>query len=160
MNDHLSDPSRVEAWGDVAMPAEAQQRQDQLDDITAAAVDGGQPLPPASALAGDPPRGAASRSQAERGRKQTDDPTPAHLDYSQPAPGPGGEAMLDGTSPAPRGYSGGAMGKFVAGLSPTFAEAARGNPPPGGPWLYTKAELLATFGPTGEVENTSSTKPA
>src|SRR5258708_4041676 len=51
-----------------------------------------------------------------------------------------------GLSPAARGFRGGEMGKYVAGLSPSFPEAGMGLPPPGGNRLYTLAELVATFG--------------
>jgi hypothetical protein len=67
--------------------------------------------------------------------------------YPRARLGPGNEAMAGGTSPAPRGLTGGAMGKFIAGLSPSFVEAAKGEPPPGGQELYSPAEVAATFPP-------------
>ncbi|HEX9413007.1 MAG TPA: hypothetical protein VF916_05845 [Ktedonobacterales bacterium] len=73
-------------------------------------------------------------------------PPQSGIGYPRAALGPGNEAMEGGLSPAPRGFTGGAMGKYVAGLSPSFPEAAMGLPPPGGNRLYTLAELVATFG--------------
>jgi hypothetical protein len=70
----------------------------------------------------------------------------AGIHYARARLGPGNEAMAGGASPAPRGLTGGAMGKFIAGLSPSFAAAAMGEPAPGGPALYTPAEASATFG--------------
>jgi hypothetical protein len=64
--------------------------------------------------------------------------------------GPGNEAMEGGASPAPRSYTGGAMGRVVAGLSPDFKSAAEGTPPPGGPEIYTEAEAATTFGPAAD----------
>jgi hypothetical protein len=54
--------------------------------------------------------------------------------------GPGNEAMAGGASPAPRSYIGGAMGKVNARLSPTFADAALGDPPPWEAPLRSAAE--------------------
>jgi hypothetical protein len=64
--------------------------------------------------------------------------------------GPGNEAMEGGASPAPRGYTGGAMGRVVAGLSPNFGSAAEDIPPPGGKAIYTEAEAATTFGPKAD----------
>jgi hypothetical protein len=72
-------------------------------------------------------------------------PPRAGIQYPRARLGPGNEAMAGGASPAPRGLTGGAMGKFIAGLSPSFAEAAMGEPAPGGRALYTPAEAAATF---------------
>jgi hypothetical protein len=69
----------------------------------------------------------------------------AGIHYNRAPLGPGNEAMAGGASPAPRGLTGGAMGKFIAGLSASFAEAAMGVPAPGGPALYTPAEAATTF---------------
>ncbi|HEY7985204.1 MAG TPA: hypothetical protein VID73_13590 [Ktedonobacterales bacterium] len=69
----------------------------------------------------------------------------AGIHYARARLGPGNEAMAGGASPAPRGLTGGAMGKFIAGLSPSFAEAAMGVPAPGGLALYTPAEGAVTF---------------
>ena len=46
-----------------------------------------------------------------------------------PLEGPGNETMREGLSSAPRGYTGGAMGRTVAGLSRSFQDAASGAPP-------------------------------
>jgi hypothetical protein len=145
MHEHPTERNSLEAWGDVAMPAAAQQRQEQLDDIAAQSADGGQgtagkPAPGGSA--GGSPSPANDERTGGRGAERR----AAKLDYTPIIAGPGGEAMRDGSSPAPRGFTGGAMGKFVAGLSPSFAAAASGNPPPGGAPLYTRAEDAATFG--------------
>jgi hypothetical protein len=69
----------------------------------------------------------------------------AGIRYSRARLGPGNEAMAGGASPAPRGLTGGAMGKYAAGLSPSFAAAAMGEPAPGGLTFYTPAEAATTF---------------
>ncbi len=69
----------------------------------------------------------------------------AGIHYPRARLGPGNETMAGGASPAPRGLTGGAMGKFIAGLSPSFTEAAMGEAAPGGRELYTAAEAATTF---------------
>lgn len=141
MQEQPIERNSLEAWGDVAMPAAAQQRQAQVEGIAAQRADGGQG-PAATRALSDPAGGPPSQGDYERAGSRG----APKLDYAPLTAGPGGEAMRDGSSPAPRGFTGGAMGKFVAGLSPSFAAAASGNPPPGGPSLYSRAEDAATFG--------------
>lgn len=158
MHDHTTDPSNPEAWGDIAMPAEAQQRQAQLDDIASQGAVAGQ-LPAATPSSRAATDGSPSRAYNGATASGGHDRSAPQLDYSPPSAGPGGEAMRDGTSPAPRGFTGGAMGKFVAGLSPSFAAAASGTPPPGGPSLYTGAEASTTFGSAHSAAPATPTEP-
>jgi hypothetical protein len=79
--------------------------------------------------------------------------------YPRAPLGPGNEAMAGGASPAPRGLTGGAMGKYIAGLSPSFADAAMGLPEPGGRELYSRAEAATTFGPTPSGTQEATPQP-
>lgn len=79
--------------------------------------------------------------------EQTSDPAPPEVwgdvstsGYATLPLGPGNEAMAGGASPAPRSYIGGAMGKVNARLSPSFADAAIGDPPPWEAPLHSATE--------------------
>lgn len=140
MSEQTTDPGRDAAWGDVMMPE--------------AALPGGSTPgtpPPADQDANRPAPvdvWAAARADTDAYAFGATTSTPSWgAVYARPPLGPGNEAMEGGASAAPRGYTGGAMGKFIAGLSPSFAEAARGDPAPGGDALYTAGEAATTFGP-------------
>lgn len=127
------------AWGDALMPAAAADRQahmHRLDahDVTPEATSGNVAEPHAASPADNPLLHVAGRPAAPdaspmppytESLPQTD---AQHGNWS-PLLGPGNEAMADGSSPAPRGYTGGAMGRVVSGLSPSFPEAASGAAP-------------------------------
>lgn len=134
MSEQTTDPGRERAWGDMMMPEEAARRQSQPDAPSRAQVD-----PPAT-----PDPGLGEGTGAYTYGAASWQPA-AGLVYARPPLGPGSEAMEGGASQAPRGYTGGAMGKFVAGLSPSFVAAARGTPPPGGDQFYTASEAATTF---------------
>jgi hypothetical protein len=161
MSEQTTDPGRESAWGDMMMPEEAARRQSDLDAQARTQVDPparqrgdratdratptGDPDPPAAPdPSPDPTLGAGAGAYAYGVAGWL---PAAGLIYARPPLGPGNEAMEGGASPAPRGYTGGAMGKFVAGLSPSFAEAARGAPPPGGDQFYTASEAATTIRP-------------
>jgi hypothetical protein len=152
---HVDNPTRPEAWGDVQMPQAADERQWKLERTG-----------PPESVAGDPP---PARAQSN-GPRQESPPSPDLREdtgaygfgvttsspaigpgYTHQPPGPGNEALVGGESPAPRSYTGGAMGKYIAGLSPSFPQAAEGDPPPGGPAIYTPAEAQTTFTSTAGI---------
>ncbi len=109
MHDNTSDPARPEAWTDVIVPRAAQEHAD----------------PP-----GGPPDFSLRQDTNEYAFGATTQQPLIGPGYGTLPLGPGNEAMAAGESPVPRGYTGGAMGRVNAGLSPTFAEAALGDPPP------------------------------
>lgn len=142
MSEHVTDPARPEARGDVLTPSADQQRQDAPGAFPEARAE--------NASDTDQPAGAPMDWSPRQDTNtygigaQTPDPS-IWPGYVHRPLGPGNEAMEGGASPAPRGFTGGAMGKFLAGLSPSFSAAAMGDSPPGGLGLYTPAEAAATF---------------
>lgn len=136
MNDHNESAQPTPAWGDAVMPVAGAQRHERVQRLQAEGHDGA-----------DTTEAGGSGSPSENpllyshGRPSTPDPgslppltTPLpQTDTADgnwaPLLGPGNEAMESGLSPAPRGYTGGAMGRTAAGLSPSFPAAARGDPP-------------------------------
>lgn len=146
MAEQSTDLGRTVAWGDMMMPEGADQRregqaqrpQDSPTPPDAPLQQKVSPAPPEPSLREDTNAYAfgATTSQPAIG-----------AGYARLPLGPGNEAMEGGASPAPRGYTGGAMGKFIAGLSPSFEEAARGDRAPGGDQIYTAGEAATTFVP-------------
>jgi hypothetical protein len=125
------------AWGDVVMPGPAAERRARMSQLQGSADDQAGNGHPSSDTGGP----ASNPLLDVRGRPATPDEG-SDPPYTTPLPqtdavegnwapllGPGSEAMADGSSPAPRGFTGGAMGRTVSGLSPSFAEAASGAPP-------------------------------
>jgi hypothetical protein len=156
MRDHSIDPARPEAWGDVIMPAAADLRRSSEDRQPAQAP--GDEGRPASAVDPDPLLDPTLRQDTNEYAFGATTLQPAVAPGLASLPlGPGNEAMEDGASPAPRSYTGGAMGKYIAGLSPSFSAAAAGEPPPGGPEIYTPAEAAATF--TGAAAHRAGLSP-
>jgi hypothetical protein len=78
------------------------------------------------------------------------------VDYTGLPLGPGNEAMEGGASPAPRSYIGGAMGKVNARLSPAFADAAVGDPPPWEAPLRSAAEAARLSATAASVQPPSA----
>lgn len=159
MTEQTSDPGTPEAWGDVQMPEGAQRRQTRRESMPTE-------RPPDSRM-------TASASPASPGTEG--DPTLREdtNEYALGATtlqpgfgqehlrlplGPGNEAMEGGSSPAPRGYTGGAMSKFNAGLSPSFESEAEGVPSPGGAKIYSPAEEAATFMRPASAEPSNDTR--
>jgi hypothetical protein len=155
MEERHSDPGRPEALGDRLVPPQVEQG----TEPHGAAPDG-QPQREQAPVR-EPRRNDRSRdgalsdgvaldfsagraAQASGFGATASAPSP-WVGYASLPLGPGNEAMEGGLSPAPRGYTGGAMGKFVAGLSPSFTDAAMGIPAPAGTNLYTPAEAVTTF---------------
>lgn len=156
MSGQTTDPGRDNAWSDMMMPEEAARRQSEMAAQARTQADpparqrADRALPPRAAdPPADPPAAPDPSLREDPNAYAFGAPTSPALGagYTRLPLGPGNEAMEGGASPAPRGYTGGAMGKFVAGLSPSFAAAARGEPPPGGDQLYTASEAATTFGP-------------
>ncbi len=140
MRDYTGDPAQPAAWADAHLPDEAEDRADKLGERPGQDAAGG---PPGAA------QGAQFSTPADQDREpHTDRDSSSRQDtnayafgattrqptigpgYSTLPLGPGNEAMEGGESPVPRGYTGGAMGKVNAGLSPGFANAAIGDPLP------------------------------
>jgi hypothetical protein len=122
-------------WGDAVMPVAAAERQARLRRLHAhdTAADAN-PGPEAEVPASDPLLyvGGHPLTPDEGSLPPYTSPLPqtdAVEGNWAPLLGPGNEAMQDGSSPAPRGFTGGAMGRTVSGLSPSFPEAASGAPP-------------------------------
>jgi hypothetical protein len=146
MSEHVNDPARQEAWGDVQMPSEAQQRQERQQGVPGAVPGAREESLRDSDRSTDAQRDPTLREDTNAyGLGATTLQPSLGPGYAHQPLGPGNEAMEGGASPAPRGYTGGAMGKYVAGLSPSFSEAAGGGAAPGGLRLYTPAEEAATF---------------
>jgi hypothetical protein len=147
MQQQSSDPAQPRAWGDTYLPDTAQLRDDQF-----AALSPQRPPTDDSPSPGRPPQGDGTSArpthrdadldphvEVEPSLRQDTNEYAFGATTQQPAVGPGyatlplgpgNEAMIGGASPAPRGFTGGAMGKVNAKLSPNFAEAALGDPPP------------------------------
>jgi hypothetical protein len=118
MQDHTSDPARPDAWGDVNLPGAAsgpESRSATHDQDLDAQT--------------EPDPSLRQDTNAYAFGATTQQPLTG-AGYGTLPLGPGNEAMAAGESPVPRGYTGGAMGKVNAGLSPSFPEAALGDPPP------------------------------
>lgn len=146
MSDHINDPARPEAWGDVQMPREAQQRQERQQAAQKAAPGTREETFRDTDLPTDAQQDPSLREDTNAYAFGATTMQPSiGAGYAHQPLGPGNEAMEGGASPAPRGYTGGAMGKFLAGLSPSFSEAAGGGAAPGGLGLYTPAEEATTF---------------
>jgi hypothetical protein len=137
MDDKTDTSQHDQVWGDTVMPAAAAERQEQIRRIErheAEHAGGEHPPQEAEGPTPNPLLAVDGHSVAPDDGPLPPYTTPlpqtdATLGNWSPLLGPGNEAMADGSSPAPRGYTGGAMGRVVSGLSPSFPEAATGAPP-------------------------------
>lgn len=139
------------AWGDAVMPVAGAERQEQMRRLEQASAEhaGGAHPTPQGVPQGGGPANNPLLDVAGRPASPVESSAPP---YTTPLPqtdtiegnwapllGPSSEAMADGSSPAPRGYTGGAMGRYLAGLSPSFSAAASGAPPTSPPPASTPA---------------------